>query len=92
MFKIGEKVVFVDSGYAPPDNLFVLPQKNEIVTIHACSTAHPGCYKISEYLTRKDGTGQSFTPDNFRKLDHQYSENLLEEIIEKVKQGDLILN
>lgn len=37
MFKIGEKVVFVDSGYAPPDN--------------------------------------------FRKLDHQYSENLLEEII-----------
>lgn len=92
MFKIGEKVVYIDNGKPWIHPGGISPKKGEIVTIHGHSDYHEGCYYVSEYLTDENGVAQSFQSDNFRKLDHQYSENLLEEIVEKVKQGDLILN
>jgi hypothetical protein len=84
MFKIGEKVVFIGQQRKPKFEGFKFPQVNEIVTIHAICGVKSSSYYVSEYLIDNNGNPQSFMPDNFRKLDHSFAENLLEKIKQEV--------
>ena len=83
MFKIGEKVVFIGKQREPKFNGFKFPQVNEIVTIHSVCNVYKS-FNISEYIRDNNGHLQSFKPDNFRKLDYSFAENLIKRITEEV--------
>ena len=96
-FKVGEKVVCVEPIY----NLI----KGEIYTIETIKICKCGIVLLSiseDFRKNKvDGTrcscgviswGESLWYSNrFRKLDHQFSEDVIAEIIKQVKEEELIL-
>lgn len=94
-FKVGEKVVFVmqpdaKPRYGSPINVFNLPQQNEIVEIH--SFYGENHVNLVGYLNNKKGGKQSFHIRHIRKLDHQFSEDVIADIIKKVKEEELTLS
>lgn len=90
MFEVGEKVVCVkmcDSS----DNQ---PKTHEIIRIHSFynEDGDPLLYLIfEEYFFDSDGEEQCFDSRNFRKLDRQFTEDLLEKITKEAKEEQKIL-
>lgn len=99
MFKIGEKVVFVDdSGIFGSENErrvgVKFPIKNNIYTIREIETLNGITgFRLEEIVNRvfgynggKDVGEKAFKAERFRKLDYDFAENLLAEITESVMQ------
>jgi hypothetical protein len=87
-FKIGEKVVCINSFYSKILNCEDLennPKINEIVTI--CGLYENGEYLyISEYPFNEIGNKQVFDSSKFRKIDHQFAEDVCAELIANFKE------
>ncbi len=80
MFEIGEKVVCIKEFPTCLNG----PKKHEIVTIHNFNLEV--FFILSEYLFDSDGMNQAFLNTHFRKLDRQFTEDLLEKITKEVKR------
>jgi len=83
-FKIGEKVVCVGRFYSenPKEEKYANdPKVNEIVTID--KLYYDGDLILKEYKFAKNGVIQSFNPAKFRKLDHQFAEDVCAKLIEE---------
>lgn len=96
MFKIGDKVVCVEhfkgiylkTGIkCPGEN----PVKGRIYTFDGFSTHPEGIYLEELNYINNMGFRVSFISYKFRKLSDIWSEQILEEIIEQVKEEELIL-
>jgi len=87
MFEIGEKVVCIHNFKEEGHN----PKKGEIVTIIEFDTEGELCLVLDGYYFDVDGEPQSFYFKCFRKLDHQFAEDLLEEITKQVKEEQKVL-
>lgn len=87
MFKIGEKVVCINALDAPPNTIIL----NEIYTIIAFKNT--GGLLLKEcYNGEKFGAPffYGFKPERFRKLDHNFAEELLAEIAEEIENEELV--
>ena len=87
-FKVGEKVVCIN----PVHNLI----KNEIYTV-SCIFEKFGEYGILVSELQPIATGilnglYYYSINRFRKLDHQFAEDLCKELAEQAKEEQLILN
>jgi hypothetical protein len=91
-FKVGEKVVCIGTF----SNLFNKedkenePKINEIVTISGIKGN--GFLYLKEYPKSFGLFNQSFNPSKFRKLDHQFSEDVIAKIIKQVQSESLTLS
>ncbi len=99
MFKIGEKAVCIDHFEFREDDAIIgnkFPVKNEIYTIRGIFIDHEGTYLVFEELINPfvhyaDASGEcQFNSAKFRKLDHQFAEDVIANIIEKVREESLI--
>jgi len=94
MFKIGQKVVFVDNDFYKKNPIFNFPQNNTIVTVFSYgSNCRCGCnlptYVIEEYRYNQHGIEQEFSSDILRPLDESFAEGILENILTKIKEKEL---
>jgi len=90
-FKIREKVVFKPiKDINHPWNCISI-KEGDIVTIHSFCLIHIGSVNISECLEMSNGQPCSFDTRHFRKLDHQFAENVCAQLIADAKK-ETILN
>lgn len=83
MYKINEKIVCVD----PVEGLI----KGEIYTV---KKIHPPLfheYGVELYEIASQHFTKAFKHTRFRKLDHNFSKNVLEKIIEEILEEELVL-
>lgn len=94
MFKAGEKVVFVDTDILPRNLSVVYPEIGEIVTINKIINHDSFKYPIillDEYIIPLNGGSiNGIFSICFRKLDHKFAHDVLENIIKKIKEEQLI--
>lgn len=99
-FKIGEKVVFVDDSNIDYTRgmrkaKVVLPKIGEIYTVRGYALGGNSIYleeiKNPIMNTFYGFLEQAFKTSRFRKLDHQFGEDVCAEIIKQVKEEELIL-
>lgn len=92
MFKIGQKVVFVDCNL-PRHPYVVYPQINEIVTISEMYFSPDGklVCRIKEYPKPLMGDVNGILAICFRPLDETFAENIIEKLEKEIKE-ELILN
>jgi triacylglycerol esterase/lipase EstA (alpha/beta hydrolase family) len=81
MFKIGERVVFVDDCSQKHEYANV-PQNHEVVTVHGYCDVHKGNLDIAGYLYARNGKRQSIPQYLLRKLDTDWAEKVLAEALE----------
>jgi hypothetical protein len=101
-FKVGEKVVCIDSrvnDYRFIELGLIYPIKNEIYTIRKIFTSISGnvTFYLEEIINVPMNTVAGFIEvgfksSRFRKLDHQFGEDVIADIIKKVKQEELTLS
>lgn len=93
MFKVGEKIVCIDDSEVKTPQLrgrMIVPLKNEIYTIRSFKSTSDGYgITLEEIINQKvkflDGISEPvYDPARFRKLDHDFAENLLNKIKEEV--------
>ena len=99
-FKIGEKVVSLKTFEREEIEIkkgCKFPIKGQIYTIREIT--NNDCLRFEElinpplpYDSGCDFGEAEFTPNNFRKLDTQFAEDVISEIIEQVKKESLILS
>lgn len=68
MFKVGQKLVYVDNGKDWELGTGISPKIGEIVTIHSFCEVYAGYLNIVGYIYDKRGYPQSFGDTNFRPL------------------------
>ena len=94
MFKVGEKVVFVDTDTLPRNIDVKYLEIGEIVTISKIINHDSFKYPIillNEYPTPLNGGSiNGILSICFRKLEHKFADDILENIIEKIKEEQLI--
>lgn len=88
MFKVGQKVVFIDDGNAK-HNLCLLPKIGEIVTILNKCPVFSNAYDIVEYPRDKNGDLQSISGHRLRPLDDQFAESVLQKVCEEINKEQL---
>lgn len=89
MFELGEKVVCIKS-FPDADNG---PGANEIVTIEEFDNSQPDgnlYFVLSEFTFDTDGYKQSFISCGFRKLDRQFTADLIESLCKSQEKENLI--
>jgi hypothetical protein len=101
MFALNEKVVYIGNVQIHPIELKLgvkIPIPNEIYTIREFETDEENNVGIrlkeitNPILKYKDGTTEkAYHIRHFRKLDHDFSENLLSEITRQVKEEEKLL-
>lgn len=91
-FKVGEKVVFVMQKGAKPNKNHRIPNDNEILTITGVYRKDNNFFYLSGYEFDLVGCRQPIHKKHFRKLDHQFSEDVIAEIIKQVKKESLTLS
>ena len=89
-FKVGEKVVWISESV--PNPLSNPPKKGDIVTLKSPCTEFEDNWDILGYEYNNYGCLQSFHSRHFRKLDHQFSEDVIAEIIKQVQEESLTLS
>ena len=97
-FKVGEKVVCVSNDFIRSYSDEIFPIKGEIYTIREILSRRDGNtgLKFEEIVNPKKHYIGGFVECNFnslkfRKLDHQFGEDVIAEIIKQVKEEELIL-
>lgn len=98
-FKVGEKVVCIDNT---PKQIqlkelgFIYPKNNEIYTVRGFTPSGTGIFLeeiINLPMRTHSGMAEiGFEMRRFRKLDHQFAEDLCKELAKQVKEEQLILN
>lgn len=96
MFKIGDKVVCIEhfEGMYTPIHIKSSgenPVKGRIYTFDGFNMRNGGIYLKELNYINDIGFRVSFASYKFRKLSDIWSEQILEEIIEQVKEEELIL-
>jgi len=88
-FKVGEKVVCInaESGAISMKNLLV---KNEIYTISEIHI-NGGLFLLEVKTYDLDGFEIPFNENRFRKLDHEFSENLCAKLVEEFQNECVIM-
>jgi len=79
MFKIGERVVYIGGCKQP---MMSTPEIGEVVVVASVCSVLPSHYDICGYLRAKNGVLQSFHSDHLRKLDTDWAEKVLAEVLE----------
>lgn len=91
MFKEGDKLVCIEGPNSDDRILATLlgtswvPKKDEIYI--AAGICDCGCEGLK---LKEDPMKLSWNPENFRKVDESFAENLLEEIIEECAEEELV--
>lgn len=85
MFKIGEKVVYIGGD---KNDIFNRPKQNEIVTIDGIDI--DGDYSCVGYRYSKRGIPQYFNEKELRRIDYEFAENVLSNIVKEVKKEELV--
>ena len=94
-FKVGEKVVCIgiNNVCIKSGKTFKHPNINDIVIIRGIESYNNNIYLFFEEYPRiflvEDLGYEAF---NFRKLDHQFGEDVIAEIIKQVKEESLTLS